>query len=109
MTDTPDHVLIERAQQGDADAMASLYRRYEPVITRYISYRVSEQTVIEDLTRFFHDMNLTSKPAIPSPIKGPKGNTEFLIVLKQVEKQAEDWRPKAEAAFGCQAWDSFSL
>lgn len=50
MTEPPDHVLIERAQNGDADAMAGLYRRHVAAITRYISYRISEQTVIEDLT-----------------------------------------------------------
>lgn len=50
MTDTPDHVLIEHAQNGDTDAVAHLYRRYIPTITRYISYRVSDSAAIEDLT-----------------------------------------------------------
>lgn len=42
--------LIERAQQGDPDAVAELYRRYVPAITRYIGYRVSNEAIIEDLT-----------------------------------------------------------
>jgi RNA polymerase sigma-70 factor (ECF subfamily) len=46
MTDTPDYILIRRAQQSDEDAVASLYRRYVPVITRY----VSDNAVVEDLT-----------------------------------------------------------
>ncbi len=50
MTNTPDHVLIQRAQQGDEDAVAMLYRRYVPAITRYIAYRVSDEAVVEDLT-----------------------------------------------------------
>jgi RNA polymerase sigma-70 factor (ECF subfamily) len=50
MAETPDHVLIQRAQQGDEDAVASLYRRYIPAITRYIGYRVADYAVVEDLT-----------------------------------------------------------
>lgn len=49
-TDRPDAVLIALAQQGDADAVAELYRRYVPAITRYIGYRVSDDAVVEDLT-----------------------------------------------------------
>jgi len=50
MLDTPDHLLISRAQQGDADAVASLYHRYVQAVTRYIAYRVSDDIVVEDLT-----------------------------------------------------------
>jgi RNA polymerase sigma-70 factor (ECF subfamily) len=50
MTETPDYILIQRAQQGDEDAVASLYRRYVPAITRYVGYRVSDNAVVEDLT-----------------------------------------------------------
>ena len=50
MTNTPDHLLIQRAQQGDADAVATLYRRYVPAITRYVAYRVSDDSAVEDLT-----------------------------------------------------------
>ena len=50
MTDVPDHILIKRAQRGDSDAMAALYRRHVGSIVRYIAYRVSDQAVIEDLT-----------------------------------------------------------
>ncbi len=50
MAEQPDDILIRRAQGGDSDAMAALYRRHVGSITRYISYRVSEQAVIEDLT-----------------------------------------------------------
>lgn len=47
---SPENSLIRRAQQGDANAVAELYRRYVPAITRYVSYRVSNNAVIEDLT-----------------------------------------------------------
>ena len=50
MTETPEHDLIRRAQTGDADAVASLYRRYVAAITRYIGYRVGDESVVEDLT-----------------------------------------------------------
>jgi RNA polymerase sigma-70 factor (ECF subfamily) len=50
MTELTDDLLITRAQNGDSDAMAALYQRYVGVITRYISYRISDQAVIEDLT-----------------------------------------------------------
>jgi RNA polymerase sigma-70 factor (ECF subfamily) len=50
MAETPDSILIQRAQTGDEDAVASLYRRHVPAITRYIGYRVSDEAVVEDLT-----------------------------------------------------------
>lgn len=50
MTTPPDTLLIRRAQAGDADAVADLYRRYVPAITRYIGYRVSDEALVEDLT-----------------------------------------------------------
>ena len=50
MVTPPEHRLIERAQQGDPDAIAGLYRQYVQAITRYIAYRVSDDAVIEDLT-----------------------------------------------------------
>jgi RNA polymerase sigma-70 factor (ECF subfamily) len=50
MTETPEHDLIRRAQTGDADAVASLYRQYVAAITRYVGYRVADEAVVEDLT-----------------------------------------------------------
>jgi RNA polymerase sigma-70 factor (ECF subfamily) len=50
MVDQPDQALIERAQQGDENAVALLYRRYVASITRYVAYRVSDNAVVEDLT-----------------------------------------------------------
>lgn len=49
MAEPPDTILIERAQQGDDDAIALLYRRHVPAITRYIAYRVSDDEAVEDL------------------------------------------------------------
>jgi len=37
--------------------------------------------VLEDLTAFFQDLKFIVQPPIPSPIKGPKGNVEFLMVM----------------------------
>ncbi|MFP5220017.1 MAG: ECF subfamily RNA polymerase sigma factor, BldN family [Actinomycetes bacterium] len=42
--------LVERAQQGDADAFGELYDRYVDVVFRYISYRVGDRTLAEDMT-----------------------------------------------------------
>jgi RNA polymerase sigma-70 factor, ECF subfamily len=50
MTDASERSLIQRAQQGDPDAVAALYRRHVDAITRYIGYRVSNEALIEDLT-----------------------------------------------------------
>jgi len=47
---TPDQALIERAQQGDPEAVAGLYRQHVQAIARYIAYRVPEAQVVEDLT-----------------------------------------------------------
>jgi RNA polymerase sigma-70 factor (ECF subfamily) len=42
--------LVERAQQGDADAIAVLYLWYAPAIFRYLATRVNDATAAEDLT-----------------------------------------------------------
>ncbi|MCG6912242.1 MAG: TlyA family RNA methyltransferase [Deltaproteobacteria bacterium] len=42
---------------------------------------LQHQSVIDTLTAFFEQLNFTVQPVIPSPIKGPKGNTEFLIAM----------------------------
>jgi 23S rRNA (cytidine1920-2'-O)/16S rRNA (cytidine1409-2'-O)-methyltransferase len=39
------------------------------------------QYVIKDLSDFFSNTGFTVGPVIPSPILGPKGNTEFIIYL----------------------------
>lgn len=41
------------------------------------------KTIIEDLTQFFTTHNLQCGPVIPSPILGPKGNHEYIIVLSR--------------------------
>jgi 23S rRNA (cytidine1920-2'-O)/16S rRNA (cytidine1409-2'-O)-methyltransferase len=38
--------------------------------------------VVEDLSAFFSGLGLTVVALIPSPIRGAKGNREFLIHLK---------------------------
>ena len=50
MAEPPEHILIARAQQGEDEAIAGLYRKYVRSITRYIAYRVSDEAVVEDLT-----------------------------------------------------------
>ncbi|HML24463.1 MAG TPA: sigma-70 family RNA polymerase sigma factor [Aggregatilinea sp.] len=50
MAETPDDILIARAQRGEADAVSILYRRYVQQIARYIGYRVPDGQVVEDLT-----------------------------------------------------------
>jgi 23S rRNA (cytidine1920-2'-O)/16S rRNA (cytidine1409-2'-O)-methyltransferase len=43
--------------------------------------------VIQSLTAFFVELGFGSKPVIPSPILGPKGNREFFVLLQH---QAQD-------------------
>jgi len=50
MVTPPEHRLIERAQQGDPDAIAGLYRQYVQAIARYVAYRVPDEATVEDLT-----------------------------------------------------------
>jgi len=42
------------------------------------------EAVIDDLTIYFQKLNLKCKSVIPSPVRGPKGNREFLIMIRQV-------------------------
>jgi RNA polymerase sigma-70 factor (ECF subfamily) len=42
--------LVQRAQQGDAEAFGLLYDRYVDQVYRYIAYRVASSAVAEDLT-----------------------------------------------------------
>jgi RNA polymerase sigma-70 factor (ECF subfamily) len=42
--------LIERARQGEADAFAEIYRRFQPAVFRYVRFRVSDENTAEDLT-----------------------------------------------------------
>ncbi|MBN1965700.1 MAG: sigma-70 family RNA polymerase sigma factor [Anaerolineae bacterium] len=50
MSASSTDALIIRAQQGDAEAVATLYRDYAQAIYRYIAYRVSNAADAEDLT-----------------------------------------------------------
>ena len=42
--------LVARAQAGESEAFGSLYDRYVDVVYRYIYYRVSNQSLTEDMT-----------------------------------------------------------
>ncbi|MCB9451257.1 MAG: sigma-70 family RNA polymerase sigma factor [Anaerolineaceae bacterium] len=51
MRPRPDeHQLIQRAQQGDKEAVGMLYEAYVQAIFNYVSYRVESDHVAEDLT-----------------------------------------------------------
>jgi 23S rRNA (cytidine1920-2'-O)/16S rRNA (cytidine1409-2'-O)-methyltransferase len=41
--------------------------------------------VISDLTRLFAELRLSSSEALPSPIRGPKGNQEFFVRLRPLD------------------------
>lgn len=45
-----DARIVDRAHQGDREAVAVLYQRHVQAIYRYVSYRVPEQAAAEDLT-----------------------------------------------------------
>ncbi len=42
--------------------------------------------IIAELTEYFQKHNLKCQPALPSPIQGPKGNKEFLILMSLGDK-----------------------
>jgi len=42
--------IIRRAQKGDSSAVATLYETYAQMIYRYVSYRISNISDVEDLT-----------------------------------------------------------
>ena len=44
-------VLVQRARDGDAEAFGSLYDRYQPEILRYLTHRLRDQDLAEDLTQ----------------------------------------------------------
>jgi 23S rRNA (cytidine1920-2'-O)/16S rRNA (cytidine1409-2'-O)-methyltransferase len=41
------------------------------------------QAVIAGLVQYFTEQGLVCGPVMPSPILGPKGNREFIILLRQ--------------------------
>ena len=41
--------------------------------------------IIDDLMRFFGELRLASGALVPSPIRGSKGNQEFIIMLKRMD------------------------
>ena len=41
---------------------------------------------IQSLSAFFSEIGLTVGPVLPSPVLGPKGNREFLVLLKKSEE-----------------------
>lgn len=45
----PESVLIERAKGGDGDAISALYERYATQIRRYITSRVGDPALAEDI------------------------------------------------------------
>ncbi|MGH2523987.1 MAG: sigma-70 family RNA polymerase sigma factor [Anaerolineales bacterium] len=42
--------LIQRAQQGDPEAVAELYYRHAPAVFRYVYFRMNDSAAAEDLT-----------------------------------------------------------
>jgi RNA polymerase sigma-70 factor, ECF subfamily len=45
-----DADLIQRATQGDQQALVDIYERYQPSVFTYVFYRVCDQETAEDLT-----------------------------------------------------------
>lgn len=64
MEATPsDAFLVQRAQQGDRQALAALYDSYQTRIFRYVRVRIYDQQLAQDLTGeiFLHMMENLSK------------------------------------------------
>ena len=51
--------IIEKIGKSSADAFAELYMEYLPKVYRYISYRITDQPVAEDLTSVVFEKALT--------------------------------------------------
>ena len=47
---TDDQLIIEKATQGEREALGRLYERYVDAVYRYMLYRTSDHDVAEDLT-----------------------------------------------------------
>lgn len=45
-----DATLIKRAQEGDVNAVAELYDRFQPAIFRYVRTRIYDYQLAQDLT-----------------------------------------------------------
>lgn len=45
--------------------------------------------VVEELSSFFKGIGLTPLPAIPSPVLGPKGNQEFVMLLNYDKENSD--------------------
>jgi len=45
--------------------------------------RQQHALIIQDLEKYFKNIGLICGPVVPSPILGPKGNQEFIILLNQ--------------------------
>jgi RNA polymerase sigma-70 factor (ECF subfamily) len=43
-------ILVERVQAGDNAAFGELYARYSPIVMRFVSARVNNRTLAEDIT-----------------------------------------------------------
>ncbi len=50
VTHPKDGDLIQRARQGDREAIVLIYEHYQPSVFTYIFYRVCDQEIAEDLT-----------------------------------------------------------
>jgi RNA polymerase sigma-70 factor (ECF subfamily) len=80
--------LIQRAKQGDKQAIGELYRRHVDVIYRYVWARVREDTVAEDLTA-----NVFLKALEALPTYEPSGKP-FLAWLYRIAyaRVVDHWR-----------------
>jgi RNA polymerase sigma-70 factor (ECF subfamily) len=58
-----ERTLIERAQQGDAQALAELYQRHASGVFRYFYLRVRDHAIAEDLTGEVFVRMVKSMPA----------------------------------------------
>jgi RNA polymerase sigma-70 factor, ECF subfamily len=54
--------IVQRAQAGDQDAVAELYRQYQPNVLRFLYFRTGNKAVAEDLAS---DVWLRSLKALP--------------------------------------------
>lgn len=59
---------VGRGQVGKGGVVRDLHQR---------------KSVVQELRQFFSQQGLTCGPVTPSPIKGPKGNQEFVILLQR--------------------------
>lgn len=86
MTD-PDAALVAAVQEGDAQALSVLYRRYVELVFRYVRRRVPTTELAEDVTS-------ETFLAVVTGLRSFRGSSSFRTWMFQIARRriADHWR-----------------